>query len=215
MFNAFATRYLLLISTGAIFLQSVVGTGIRNEAADTKEHALVFATKQLNLEVVYSRLMLVSDSQSVENGRFWTQEELAKLTANTDGNMIIKKYFQQNGVKIMHETLHGEYLVAMASTTIWERLLKAKLYEYNHASKYMQPTRFNNFTLDTSISRYVSAVFRVYRAPQYNPPARKSVFRKLLSSSLNIETNERKICSSFVSLWRNHDCAIEDDKDAK
>ena len=202
MFKSLVSRCVLLIFTCVIVSRNVVGTEKRNEFSNT-EHVLVFAMVQQNIGTVHERLFLVSNPLSSEYGRFWTQEDIKELTANTVGNKILKKYFRRNGVKIVHETLHGEYLVAMASTTIWESLLNVKFYEYDHYSNCRQPTLFNNYTLDASISSYVSAVFRVYRVPQY-----KFVFRQVSNSSLKTETYEGPERSYIVSLWRHHECGI-------
>ena len=200
--------YLHILLIFSFFARNAVGSEKRNELTDT-EHVLVFAMKQLNIAIVRQRLMLISNPLSSEFGHFWTRKNLNYLTTNIDGNMIIRNYFRRNGVRVVHETLHGEYLVAMASSTIWELLLNVKFYEYDHDYNYMQPNPFNNYTLDKNISSYVSAIFRVYRAPQYKPQMRKSVFQQVLNSSFEIETNDWSQRDFIVSLWRHHDCGIQ------
>ena len=202
MFESLATRYqVIIILICSLASRNAIGIGKRNEFIDT-EYVLIFAMKQLNIAVVHQRLTLVSNPLSPEYGRFWTQKYLNDLTTNTDGNIIMKRYFEQNGVKIVHETLHGEYLVARASTTIWESLLNMKLYEYDHDSNCRQPTLFNNYTLDKNISSYVSAVFRVGRLMQCNSLAVNSVLRQVPSD----DWLQR---DSILSLWRHHECGIQ------
>ena len=97
----------------------------------------------------------------------------------------------------------------MANTTIWESIFKVKFYEYDHDYNYMQPNPFNNYTLDKNISSYVSAIFRVYRAPQYNPQVSKSVSQQVLNSSLQMESNKWSWRDTIVSPWRHHECGIQ------
>ena len=208
MQHSFVAIYQLLILTSTSFPYVAVGTNSNDDFADV-DHIFVFAIYQLNIDAVNQKLMIVSDPRSTGYGRFWTDADVKTTTSNTYGKRIINKYFQRNGVKMVHETLHGEYLVAMASATIWESLLNRKLYEYDHDSNCRQPTRFNNYTLDKNISSYVSAVFRVYRAPQYNPQMRKSVFRQVLHRSLKIESNKWYVRDSFVSPWNRDECGIQ------
>ena len=173
------------------------------------DHIFVFAIKQHNVDMLNQMLIVMSNPTSAQYGLFWTKEVVKELTSNTDGNMILKNYFQQNGVKMVHETLHGEYLVAMANTTIWESIFKVKFNVYDHDNNYMQPNPFNNYTLDKNISSYVSAVFRVYRAPQYNLQVSKSVSQQVLNSSLQMESNKWSWRDTIVSPWRHHECGIQ------
>ena len=208
MQHSFVAIYQLLILTSTSFPYVAVGTNSNDDFADV-DHIFVFAIYQLNIDAVNQKLMIVSDPRSTGYGRFWTDADVKTTTSNTYGKRIINKYFQRNGVKMVHETLHGEYLVAMANTTIWESIFKVKFNVYDHDNNYMQPNPFNNYTLDKNISSYVSAIFRVYRAPQYKPQMRKSVFQQVLNSSFEIETNDWSQQDFIVSLWRHHDCGIQ------
>ena len=192
--------YLLLLILGSTIKSFIFG--VRNDEAPSKEDVVVFSIKQLNLQLVHQKLMMISDPQSAEYGHFWTKTDLKSLTSNSVGSIKVKEYFRSKGVKIVHETIHGEYLVAMASTAIWESLLQTAFYEYNHNSKEMHPTHSNNFTLDKNISSYVSAIFRVYRTPPYN----SQMYGRLLNHSLNIETDDSLERKSLVFTWTNDPC---------
>ena len=207
-----AAKYQLLLFLFANRIQVIFG-GIYNEGFVNNEQVVVFAIKQLHLETVNQRLMVVSDPLSVDYGRFWTKETLNNLTSNPEGILVLKRYFRRKGVKIVHETLHGEYLVALGSIALWESLLGTN-YEYTHNTKYTQAACFQNYTLDKTISDYVSAVFGVCRLPRYNPQLGKRVYQQSMNTSLTMESAEsieRSEQSSIVSLWREHDCTNPDE----
>ena len=198
LFSWFDLNRMLLLA-----IVGVLEVAFATYKSETKD-VLVFAIKQRNLEVIHQRLMVVSDQMSAEYGRFWTQADMKELILDKLASTTVKKYFQRNGVKIVHESLDEVYLAALATTAVWESLLKTKFYEYNHDSNYMQPTSFNNFTLDKNISSYVSAVFRVYRDQHHNSKNGETLLQQvpispIKSSGLNI----------IISQWRDHECATQ------
>lgn len=130
------------------------------------EHEVVFAVNQKNIDKLESLLFEVSDPKNEKYGKYLNRAEVANLTANAEATEFISKYLNQNGVKILKTTPHGEYITAKASIEQWERMFATTFYTLNHVEKVMKPViRAPHYSIPTELAEHVAAVFNTVQIP--------------------------------------------------
>ena len=64
----------------------------------TKNHTVVFAVQQLNLDKLEEELIAVSTPGSPKYMKHWTRDDVAKLTANPNATAKVRAFLTQTGV---------------------------------------------------------------------------------------------------------------------
>ena len=94
-------------------------------------HEVIFVTQERNREELNRIFHDVSDPDSPNYGKYWSSEQLARLTANLAARDAIVSYLTATaGVEITKQTLHGEMITARASVAVWERMFHTEFYYY-------------------------------------------------------------------------------------
>ena len=94
-------------------------------------HEVIFVTQERNREELNRIFHDVSDPDSPNYGKYWTSEQLARLTANLAARDAIVSYLTATaGVEITKQTLHGEMITARASVAVWEKMFHTEFYYY-------------------------------------------------------------------------------------
>jgi tripeptidyl-peptidase-1 len=124
-------------------------------------HDVVFAVRQKNLDEVKTILEDVSDPFSPNYGQHLTREEVADLTSNPEARDSVVAYLTTEvGATIVQESAYGEYIMARASVSVWEKLFDTEFYTYKQ-------TEINS---DSSTAGHEQKVKDVYLATHYSLP---------------------------------------------
>ena len=191
-------------------------------------HKLIFAVKPRNLDVLSSILDDVSNPSSPAYGKFKSRDEVAELTTNPISRDTLVTYLSEslgNEVKIVSESLYGEYITAVAPTAIWEHALGTEFHKfrYKHGSrvrsnedeflsrnsplwepldstqeKEEEVVRCEHYTLPAELMNHVEYVFNTVQMPVLSPIHRE------LNISNPLELNSLYAYNSEV-LRRNLD----------
>ena len=71
-----------------------------------------------------------SPQHSPSYGLHWTRDKIVDLTRNSEAHSAILGYLDANGIQVITETSHGEYITAEAPIKQWEEILGAQFFEY-------------------------------------------------------------------------------------
>lgn len=147
-------------------------------------HEVVFAIKQNNLDKLERILYQVSDPKSPMFGKHLNRKQVANLTSNVVATDSILTYLNSNGAKITKKSPHGEYISAVAPVSLWEKIFSTKFHAFKHVENAHAPIfRAYEYSVDSDIELYVSAVFNTVQLPSALAP-RKIVKRKSSQSSV-------------------------------
>lgn len=174
--------------------------------AASAEHEVVFAVSQKNLDTLEKILFQVSDPKNEKYGKFLSRQEVANLTSNAAGTEHVSKFLNQNGVRIVKSTPHGEFITASAPISQWERLFATTFYTFAQSGAKKPVTRAHHYSIPAEIEEYVSAVFNTVQLPP-RLPSKKALTRKsagktssmtpaLLNSYYEIASNKGNVKAS-------------------
>jgi tripeptidyl-peptidase-1 len=149
------------------------------------------------MDELTEELYAVSDPSSPKYGQHWTKAQVAEFTKNEEGYNRIKEYLDRFGIKVVSETLHGEYITAEASVGEWESFFKTDFYEYtidrprskpranidsyadieeqktNNGEKLVKVIRTEEYSLPGEIADDLHAAFNTIHFPQLLAPRLK------------------------------------------
>ena len=147
-------------------------------------HTVIFAIEQSNMDELTKVLHDVSDPTSLNYGKFWSKQKVGDFTFNKRSHEATLKYLRsRKGIKIEHETLHGEYIFATAPIHVWEDVFATTFASYAIAGEnhhYQSLIRAEAYSIPIELDKHVSAVFNTVQFP---PP-------NLLKSFVEIEQSE-------------------------
>ena len=128
-----------------------------------KDHLVVFAAQQRNLDALENILYEVSDPLSPKYGQFRTASEIADLTSNHVATDKLIAYLQSNGAVIREQTLFGDYVVAIAPIRTWENMFKNAFSTFSSIND--EVLRADHLSLHEDIYDTVSGIFHVTDLP--------------------------------------------------
>ncbi len=106
-----------------------------SRASPESIHELIFAIKQINIDILTATLHEVSDPLHLRYGQFLNRDEVAALTANPLSTQRTVTFLQQQeDVELVEVSLHGEYIKTSASVKVWERLLQAEFFSFQQTT---------------------------------------------------------------------------------
>ena len=154
---------------------------------DTRDddHDVVFSILPRNMDELKNILGHVSDPSSSMYGKYLSTADIALISANPLGTRRVKAFLQNNNITIVHETLHGEYLVGRARISIWEDILRTKFYTFEQIETGVKVHRAYEYTVDESISEFINTLFNVTHLPLHNQNT--------------VQLNKQKVFQSFDS----------------
>ena len=94
-------------------------------SGNDKGIVILIAIKQQNVDFLKERLAQISNPASPQYRNYLSREDIATITANKDGYKLVKSYLMGRGIKIVGETVYGEYISASASMSELRSLLDA------------------------------------------------------------------------------------------
>ena len=157
-------------------LFKVVGT-----ADPFAKHELIFAVKQLNMDILLQRLHTISDITSPEYGHYLSREEIGILTRNPTATESVVAYLQSKGVVTMRTTRHGEFVIASASIYVWEEMFQTVFYRIVNGKKSpsTSPTivrrstlRAKVYSVPKEIDSYLLSVLNTVQTPIFESKKR-------------------------------------------
>lgn len=131
-------------------------------------HEVTFVIKQRNMRELTRILNDVSDPASVNYGRHMTKEEVANMTSNPTARDATVSYLTSNGATIVAETLHGEYITANASISVWESMLNTRFYMFHQSERNNivgRVVRAESYSIPIGLQHYVDGTFNTIQMP--------------------------------------------------
>lgn len=143
---------------------------IRSRVSDGSTlHQIVVAVKQKNLYKLMKEVESRSSPRSPLYQSWLSHNEVTRMTSNPEATNAVKDYFFKfvPGVRIVNESLRGDYLRVEAPVSSLENLLSTTFYHWEDMSS-AAPKKFiraKTYSLPTSISNHVAAIFEVVQPP--------------------------------------------------
>jgi subtilase family serine protease len=135
-------------------------------------HTVIFAVQQRNLDELEQVLFDVSDPESSNYGKYWSKSEVGELTSNPTSTNAVLEYLSFKKVKVVNQSLYGEYITATATIKVWEDMFNTefhhfdmKLQSVDGEAKIVQVIRTESYSLPVELSDHVSAVFKTVEFP--------------------------------------------------
>jgi tripeptidyl-peptidase-1 len=133
-------------------------------------HEVTFVIRQSNISVLTAFLNDVSDPASVNYGRHMTKQEVADMTSNYEARGAVVSHLILSGATIVAETLHGEYITANASVSVWESMFNTQFFMFHQSenNKLMKKVvRAESYSIPSSLHPYVDGVFNTIQMPPH------------------------------------------------
>lgn len=151
------------------------------------KHEIIFAVKQLNIDVLQSILLSVSNITNPLYGQYLSRDEVALLTSNPASTEYVRNYLHKRGISNLRTTEHGEYIIASASIFQWEEMFETVFYSLKNLAKASTSydhqhtsVRASRFSTPKDLLPHLLAVFNIIETPSFQRQ-RTSVSGKALS----------------------------------
>ena len=131
-------------------------------------HEVTFVIRQRNMLELTTILNDVSDPASVNYGRHMTKEQVAYLTSNPEARDAVVSHLSASGATIVAETLHGEYITANASISVWESMFNTQFFMYHQSEdsiRIRKMVRAESYSIPVGLQLYVDGVFNTIQMP--------------------------------------------------
>ena len=125
----------------------------------TQFHEVTFVIQQRNMKELESILYDISDPENGNYGKHLTRREIADLTASPDSRDAVVAYLETFGATVVSETPHGEYIVAQATVSLWEKMFDTEFFAFT----VLPPKGLKKMKIDEKI-------ITVIRAEKYSVP---------------------------------------------
>ena len=182
-----------------------------NRSNPDKQHSVVFAIKQRNMEALDELLHDVSDPFSPRYGKYLSVKELDALTSNHAAATAVMTYLSHSGeahsvsMSVERRVRNDQYITVKAPIKLWENIFRCQFFEFGtiHGSE-LRFHRALEYTLPAELRDHVSAVFNTVQIPDVRHLSKQ---RKLASLSKHIHSN---ITSSLkAEMWSSKDDSTE------
>ena len=132
----------------------------------TQNHTVIIAVKQKNLEYLETILIDVSNSASINYGKYLTREEVVAITADWSATEGVEIFLRSKGVDFS-TSIYGEYITITSQLYKLEEIFSTKFFEFNFAQNRVDRTfvRAYEYSLDDSIVNFVNGVFNIIDIP--------------------------------------------------
>eukprot|EP01038_Epipyxis_sp_PR26KG_P007727 gene7727-10501_t len=105
------------------------------------QHKVIIAIKQRNLNYIERKLIEISNPSHLNYGRYWTREEIAHLTINSESLQYVQDFLIEFGNSknysfSINVSQYKEYLSIVAPISIWEELFNTTFYEYKYLDQF-------------------------------------------------------------------------------
>ena len=154
-----------------------------------RRHELIFAVKQLNIDVLKEKLLMVSNVTSPEYGHYFSRKEVASLTVNEVATDSIKAFLKAEGVSISRTTQYGEFIVASAPIYIWERMFETVFYVVAGSANIRgkSAVRALSYTIPHELRPHLLTVLNIIQTPVFET-SKKTISGERISKDILIET---------------------------
>ena len=179
-----------------VFMESIPQVRSRNDIqkmnrmASDFVHEVTFVIRQSNISVLTAFLNDVSDPSSANYGRHMTKQEVADMTSNHEARGAVVSHLTRSGATIVAETLHGEYVTAKASISVWEEMFKTQFFMFHQfeSKKLMKKVvRAESYSIPSSLQLHIAGVFNTVQMPSQSLGSATIRFRdKAISEAINL-----------------------------
>jgi hypothetical protein len=167
-------------------------------------HNIIWAVKQKNMDILEQMLNDVSNPFSQNYGKYLNSTEIASMTFDQEANSIVTKYFIKRNIRIISQTLHGEYFTTEAPLSTWENVFSTEFHMYKHINNEHPPIyRALNYTVPEELSNYLTSVLQIVQLPPMH--------RKPLPSITPLDTSTKaasnlltpNVLNSYYNIFTN------------
>ena len=160
-------------------------------ANQLRRHELIFAVKQLNIELLRERLLIVSNISSPEYGHYFSRKEIAALTVNRIATDSITRFLEAEGVLISKTTQYGEYIIASAPIYVWERMFETIFYVVAGAadSRRRSALRAVSYTVPRELLPHLLTVLNIIETPIFDA-SKNIISGEMISKEILMETSK-------------------------
>lgn len=131
-------------------------------------HELVFATKQINLNILEQLVLSRSTPGNSDFQKWMTFDEVTALTSNTQGAKEISNWLHENGIGQIWMSRNKDYITASAPISRWENMLRTKFHIWeDHAlqDKIERHILSEDYSIPANLVPHIEAVFYTSQAP--------------------------------------------------
>ena len=166
-------------------------------------HRIIFAVRQQNIDVLKSKLYQISDPVSPLYGQYLTSSEIAEISSNKRGHDILNAHLLAIGAVIEHETLHGEFVIALAPISTWETFFSTKFALYQDFQNENMIYRATHYTLHENIAEHVMGVFNLIHFPMKSSSG-KTFMTKTQGAQAFAHTITPSKLNSYYNIFSNN-----------
>ena len=172
----------------------------RGRADHNAFHKVIFVIKQRNMDKLTSILHDVSDPASTSYGLHLSREEVLNMTSNIPSRDSVVMFLLSRSVRVISETLGGEYIIAEASISEWEIILDTKFYKFGQirsSGHITEVTRAERYSIPRVLESHVQGVLNTVDMPLIRN--RRSVNAKIIPTRTEISDSTLSADYGFIT----------------
>ena len=157
-----------------IFKERIPGLSTRNDiirrdrADPNVVHRVIFVIRQRNMDKLTRILHDVSDPTSVNYGLHLSREEVLNITSNTFSRDSVITFLSKRSVQVVSETLGGEYIIAEAFISEWEKIFDTEFYKFRQThdgSHTAEAIRAEKYSIPRVLESHIEGVLNAVDMP--------------------------------------------------
>lgn len=140
-----------------------------NRPDRNRNHEVIFAVSQRNIDVLEELLMEVSNPNSKMYGKHKSRKEVSELTTNHASARHLLLYLKNQNVVVSKVSKHKDFITANAPIHVWESLFATEFYEFESVDGSAENVvRALEYSLPEPLVDHVHAVFNTVQLPLIN-----------------------------------------------
>jgi len=143
----------------------------KNRSPAHEHHEVVISVQMKNLDELESKVLDRADPESPLYQEWFTYDEITDIVKNPEATNNVQDWLTKNNVDVLETLQRGDYIIARAPFSTWEKLLNCEFYAFEDlsVSRNRQEPHFVHRALEYSIPislRYdIHAIFNTVQVP--------------------------------------------------
>jgi subtilase family serine protease len=141
---------------------------VQNRPEPDTPHEVVFAVKQLNLDVLEREVLERATPGNAKYLQWMTFQQVGDLITNHEGAQATIDWLESHGIKYSWMSKRKEYIKATAPISLWEKLFDTTFFNYldenAHAGFKGHVRRAPHYALPVDIAPHIDSVFNTVQA---------------------------------------------------
>lgn len=138
-------------------------------AKSDRIHELVFAVKQLNLDLLEATTLARSTPGNSLYQQWLTFDEVGLMIQNDEGFTAVKSWLESNNIPLSWHSPRLEFIKASATLAVWENLLQTQFFVWDDSTvlnaEHKKVILAEEYSLPEHLAPHLSAVFNTCQAP--------------------------------------------------